>query len=60
MLAPRSATRASSSNFRQGNRALAVQSSHQMGFDWREGAHGEVICRSRLGGILNFYLREAA
>jgi putative transposase len=24
------------------------------------GASGRVVCRSRLGGILNFYLREAA
>jgi hypothetical protein len=24
------------------------------------GACGKVVCRSRLGGILNFYLREAA
>jgi hypothetical protein len=24
------------------------------------GAHGAVVCRSRLGGMLNFYLREAA
>ncbi len=25
-----------------------------------KGAHGKVVCRSRLGGILNFYHREAA
>jgi hypothetical protein len=24
------------------------------------GASGSVVCRSRLGGVLNFYLREAA
>jgi len=24
------------------------------------GACGKVVCRSRLGGLLNFYLREAA
>jgi hypothetical protein len=25
-----------------------------------KGTSGSVVCRSRLGGILNFYLREAA
>ena len=24
------------------------------------GAHGKIACRSRLGGMLNFYVREAA
>jgi hypothetical protein len=24
------------------------------------GAHGKIVCRSRLGGMLNFYVREAA
>ena len=24
------------------------------------GARGKVVCRSRLGGMLNFYVREAA
>jgi hypothetical protein len=24
------------------------------------GVHGKVVCRSRLGGMLNFYVREAA
>jgi hypothetical protein len=24
------------------------------------GARGKVVCRSRLGGMLNFYFREAA
>jgi hypothetical protein len=25
-----------------------------------DGAHGKIACRSRLGGMLNFYVREAA
>ena len=25
-----------------------------------KAAHGKVVCRSRLGGLLNFYVREAA
>jgi hypothetical protein len=24
------------------------------------GAHDKIVCRSRLGGMLNFYFREAA
>jgi hypothetical protein len=26
----------------------------------REWAHGKVVCRSRLGGLLSYYHREAA
>jgi hypothetical protein len=26
----------------------------------QKGARGKVVCRSRLGGMLNFYVREAA
>jgi putative transposase len=32
----------------------------QTGSMREKGACGKVVCRSRLGGMLNFYVREAA
>ncbi len=44
--------------FRQGPGGQLIQRS--VGPVNANGAHGKIVCRSRLGGMLKFYVREAA